>query len=332
MASGIGKKIDKFLDGRTESKEEKHRLTVFLLGTGSGLVAYPLHFIGVWGSPDHVLLSLSVAIWLGLLAAVTLFIYKKISLLHAFYMYGIVMQTCLTAKILYISITMPPGSTYLIIFNSFISMIVILFLVMGYMHTLPFCLTIASLATSIAAYVIRPGVIQAQFIMFFFFVEIISCALGYMMWRALHDTEKENKDFREEENDILKAFNMTREELMAYISMSKTANQSKKDVSEFFEHLDERTEHNIINAVKQRETEVRMQNADVSKAFPMLSPTEVGVCRLILQGKTIKEIGTLLGKTTNNISAVRIHIRKKLGLTTDQDLREYLMKRVSQGK
>lgn len=331
MAIRIGKKIDTFLVERSASKEERHRLTVFLLAAGSGIVAYPLHFIGVWGSPDHLLLSLSVAMWLGLLAAVTLFIFKKMSLLHAFSMYGIVMQTAQTAKILYISATMPSGATYLIIFNSFICMIVILFLVMGYMHTLPFWLTMASLATSIAACAIRPGVIQAQFIMFFFFVEIIACALGFMIWRAMHDTEKENMDFREEENDILQAFNMTREELMAYISMSKTADQSQKDVSEFFEHLDERTEHNIIKAVRQRETEVRMKNVELTKALPMLSPTEIDVCRLILQGKTKKEIATITGKTTNNVSAVRIHIRKKLGLTTEQDLQEELKKRVSQG-
>lgn len=329
MASGVGKKIDKFLDERSANKEERHRLTVFLLAAVSGLVGFPLHILGVWGSPDHVLMSLSIAIWLGLLAAFTLFIYKKMNLLHAFSLYGIVMQACLTVKILYISATMPPGGTYLIIFNSFISMIVILLLVMGYMHTLPFYLTMASLATSIAAYVIRPGAIQVQFIMFFFFVEIISCALGFMMWRAMHDVEKENQDFRDEENDILKVFNMTREELMAYIAMSKTANQSKQDVNEFFENLDERTEHNIIKAVKQRETEVMMRNVELTKTFPMLSATETDVCRLILQGKTLKEIAIITGKTTNNVSAVRIHVRKKLGLTTEHDLREYLMRRVS---
>lgn len=328
MAIGIGKKIDNFLEERSASKEERHRLTVFLLATVSGLIGFPLHVIGVWGSPDHVLLSLSIATWLGLLAAFTLFIYRKINLLHAFYIYGIVLQTFQTAKILYISATMPPGGTYLIIFNTFISMIVILFLVMGYMHTLPFYLTMASLATSIAAHIIRPEAIQTQFILFFFFVEIISCILGLMMWRAMHEMEKENKDIRKEESDILKAFNMTREELMAYISMSKTADQSQNDVNEFFDLLDERTEHNIITAVKTRETEIMMRNADLTKVLPMLTPTEIDVCRLILQGKTIKKIGEQLGKTTNNVSAVRIHIRKKLGLTTDQDLREYLIKRV----
>lgn len=329
MATVVGKKIDAFLVERSASKEERHRLTVFLLASVSGLVGFPLHVLGVWGSPDHVLMSMSIAIWLGLLAAFTLFIYKKISLLHTFTLYGIVMQTFQTAKILYISATMPPGGTYLIIFNSFISMLVILFLVMGYMHTLPFYLTMASLATSIAAHVIRPGAIQVQFIMFFFFVEIISCTLGFMMWRAMHDVEKENQDFREEEDDILKAFNMTHEELMAYIAMSKTANQSKKDVNEFFEHLDERTERNIIKAVRQRETEVQMRNVELAEALPMLSPTEIDVCRLVLQGKTKKEIATITGKTTNNVSAVRIHIRKKLGLTTEQDLQEELKKRVS---
>lgn len=329
MASGVYNKIDSFLEARSASKEERHRLTVFLLGSVSGLIGFPLHFAGVWGSPNHTLLSISVANWLGILIILALYLSKKVSLLHAFSWYGVVMQAFLTMKIIYISTAMPPNGTYLILFNSFISMIIIQLLVMGYMVAMPFWLTLASLATSIAAYVIRSGSIQMQFLLFFFFVEIITCVLGLLAWRALHDVEKENTNLREEENQILTTLHMSREELLAYIAMSLGDSQSDKDINDFFDHLGERAEHNIIRAVKTRETEIMMRNAELTKALPMLSPTEIDVCRLILQGKTIKEIATLLDKTANNVSAVRIHVRKKLGLTTEQDLREYLKKRVS---
>ena len=43
------------------------------------------------------------------------------------------------------------------------------------------------------------------------------------------------------------------------------------------------------------------------------------------------EIATILDKTPNNISSVRIHIRKKLGLATSDDLREALLKKTAEG-
>lgn len=316
--------IGKIFDERAKTKEEKLRLIVFVLGVFAGLFAYPLHFIGMWGSDDHILLLLSGVIFFGLLTVFLLFCFKKMSLFHAFTSYGILMIIVQCTKILYITVTTPPNAPFLILFNFFICMLVIILLVMGYMHVVPLYLTGLSLITSIAANILRPGTIQVQFVLFFLFIELLACVLGIVAWRSIHDIETENIHLHEEEDVLLSAFNMTREELMAYISMSKKQNQSEKDVNTFFKHLDERSEHNIIRAVKQRETEVRMQNAEVEKTFPQLSPTEVDVCRLVMHGKTLKEIANLTGKTVNNISAVRNHIRKKLGLTTGQDLKEFL--------
>ena len=69
----------------------------------------------------------------------------------------------------------------------------------------------------------------------------------------------------------------------------------------------------------------KMQHADISAIIPTLTPTEQEVCRLIIGGKTIIEIASILHKNTNNISSVRIHIRKKLGLAAGKDLREALL-------
>lgn len=197
-------------------------------------------------------------------------------------------------------------------------------MVMGYMHVVPFYLTGICFLTSIAANIIHPGSIQHQFVFFILFISIIDCTLGMAGWRNLHDVEKENKEFHEEEEGILSAFNMSRDELKAYIAMSKKKEHTEKEVNEFFDNLDERTEHNIIDAVKMREAMVRIKNTDVSNAFPMLTKTECNVCRLVMRGKTMKEIARLTGKTPNNIGAVRVHIRRKLNLTPGQDLRQYL--------
>ena len=64
---------------------------------------------------------------------------------------------------------------------------------------------------------------------------------------------------------------------------------------------------------------------------PTLTPTELEVCRLIVAGKTLNEIAGITGKNANNISSVRIHIRRKLGLKPSDDLRQSLEKMCGKG-
>lgn len=328
MANGLGKRAKDYLLARVSTREEKHQLVVFLLATLTGLIGFPLHIIGVWGSGDIVLQLLSVANWTGLLAVLMLYLLNKVRLFTSFSWYGIIMQTVLSAKIIYIACTMPEGNSYLALFNSFISLLVIIVLVMGFMRSLPFIITIASLITSVVARLISPNVIQMQFLLFFLFIEVFICALGFMAWRDLHEVEKENADYREEEGNILKTLNIGKTELMAYLSMSTNDNPDIGDVEKIFSRLDKRAEHNILNAVRMHDAELRMQNADLAKTFPMLSQTELDVCRLVLKGKTLSEIADALGKNTNNISSVRIHIRKKLALQQGQNLRQFLEERI----
>lgn len=67
------------------------------------------------------------------------------------------------------------------------------------------------------------------------------------------------------------------------------------------------------------------QRKDMHERFPMLTPTELDVCRLVEQGLTLKDISTALGKSVSNVSTVRGNIRKKLGLAQDDDLRSALL-------
>lgn len=332
MRFAITKKIDYFLSSRSTSKEERIRLSVFLLGTFTAILGFPLHLLRLWGSPNHVLLSISGANWVCIVLILAFFYHKKLSIIRAFSWYGVIMQAFLTAKIIFISASMPPDANVLVLFNSFISMIVIQTLVMGYMVGMPFYLTLASLLTSVASLLIRPSLLQLQIVLLFLFVELMSCALGLLSWQTMHEVEKENLDYKAEEYDLLRILNITKPELLAMLAMSANDNPTSAGVSNIFDHLDERAEHNLMEAVKMRENELRMENVKIASAFPSLSATEQEVCRLVLHGKTLKEIANLLGKTPNNVSAVRIHIRKKLGLETGEDLREYLIRVAASSK
>ena len=68
-----------------------------------------------------------------------------------------------------------------------------------------------------------------------------------------------------------------------------------------------------------------MDDCDLARLLPMLTKSEADVCNLVLQGKKRGEICQLLDKTEKNIDVVRTHVRRKLNVPADQDLRKHLM-------
>ena len=85
--------------------------------------------------------------------------------------------------------------------------------------------------------------------------------------------------------------------------------------------------HNIINVASQIEQMQTNERKDMRERFPMLTPAELDVCRLVVQGLTLKEISITLGKSFSNVSTVRGNIRKKLGLEQDDDLKKTLLEK-----
>ena len=83
----------------------------------------------------------------------------------------------------------------------------------------------------------------------------------------------------------------------------------------------------MINVASQIEQMQANERKDMRERFPMLTPAELDVCRLVVQGLTLKEISSALGKSVSNVSTVRGNIRKKLGLEHDDDLKKTLLEK-----
>ena len=76
------------------------------------------------------------------------------------------------------------------------------------------------------------------------------------------------------------------------------------------------------------QNERRDKIVDLSTIFPQLSPTELDVARLILKNMTLKEIAVATEKSLSNVGTVRGNIRKKLGLSPGDDLRDFILARI----
>lgn len=65
-----------------------------------------------------------------------------------------------------------------------------------------------------------------------------------------------------------------------------------------------------------------------ARLCPELTKSEIEICKLILQGKSLKEMCDVLIKSESNITSQRAHIRKKLGMNRKEELKSTLEFRI----
>lgn len=314
-----------FLDRRSHNWQQRMCLITFLMLSLSVVVlGVPMHFIGMIGRCDTILYTISAMSWAATLTILIMYLTQRMRLTVAISSFGILTQLAESARIVYVAMERPDGFEETIVFNQVISLALIIYMVMAAVRHMPTILALMSIATITSAYLYTDGEINRQIVVIFVIVEIFTCILGEMIRRGIRSMQRENADYHSTLNRVLSTFHMTKTELLAYIQLGR-GEQSDKNITDFFNRLDERTEANLIRAVEQRVAQRKMQHADISAVLPTLTPTEQEVCRLIIGGKTIIEIASILHKNANNVSSVRIHIRKKLGLATGKDLREALL-------
>lgn len=325
MKSKLIQRLTIFLDRRSHNWQQRMCLITFLmLSLSVVILGVPMHFIGMIGRCDTILYTISAMSWAATLTILIMYLTQRMRLTVAISSFGILTQLAESARIVYVAMERPDGFEETIVFNQVISLALIIYMEMAAVRHMPTILAIMSIATITSAYLYTDGKINRQIVVIFVIVEIFTCILGEMIRRGIRSMQRENADYHSTLNRVLSTFHMTKTELLAYIQLGR-GEQSDKDITDFFNRLDERTEANLIRAVEQRVAQRKMQHADISAVLPTLTPTEQEVCRLIIGGKTIIEIASILHKNANNVSSVRIHIRKKLGLATGKDLREALL-------
>lgn len=325
MSLKLTQRLTIFLDRRSHNWQQRMCLITFLVLSLSVIVAgVPMHIFGFIGRNHVALQALSALTWMTTLVIFVCFLLQRLSLKVAISTFGILTQLTDSARIMCMTLSRPEGFVDTILFNQVISLALIIYLVMAVVRHVPTIIASLSIATITFAYLYSDREINEQLVLIFVIVEIFTCILGELIRQGFGGMQRENEDYHSTLNRLLATFHMTKTELLAYIQLGR-GGMEDKEITNFFDHLDERTEANLIKAVKQRVAQRRMQHADISAVLPTLTPTEQEVCRLIIGGKTILEIASILNKTANNISTVRIHIRKKLGLATTDDLRESLL-------
>lgn len=306
---------------------QRQKLIVFLSCVVLTLVLVPCHFIGMVGASDLVLKLLSVLMITTSVTMLVLVLTGRLTVSKALGIQGIVFVVFLSVKIVYIALALP-NMTYLIPVNEFIVVMAITIVAMCHIRHVPFimCGLFIVVLTIGNIFVKTKSLDDFNFIFIGFILFL--CLLGPTMIYNVDKMRRDNERFKKDEEALISVVRMNHKEIYNYIAMSRNSEPTEKEVDHFFSILSEKAKRNIIRAVEMKIAGENANTERLKRTFPMFTPSEIAVVSLILQGKRLSEICNLTGKSENNINTVRSHIRKKLALNPNEDLREALMMKI----
>ena len=243
--SKLLKQLIRFLDSRSHNWQQRLCLITFLTLTLSVIVAgVPMHIAGLVGRGSNILYVISAVMWLMTVVLLVLYMTRRMSLKIAISTFGLLTQLTGSARIVYMAIERPEGFDQTIIFNQIISLALIIYLVMAVVRHIPTIIATISIATIVFAYLYTDGGFNEQIVVIFVVVEMFTCVLGEMIRRGIRGMQCENANYHTTINRVLATFHMTKTELLAYIQLGRGV-QSDKDITDFFDRLDESTEWHI---------------------------------------------------------------------------------------
>lgn len=239
----------------------------------------------------------------------------------------IVGQVTLTVEMIYLSCAPDQYSLMLIVANTVLLALNTMISMAALMETNTFILGLASIATYIACTVISGDQTLRNFLVLFVISFAVVGAVGLLTAASIRSMEEENAQLRRDEADLLTLLRIRKDDIRAYLSLA-SKKHSGNDARALIENLDKKARYNLLSNVEEYIRNREASREAVREAFPELTPSELEICRLVLQDKKLGEICVILDKKESNINSQRANIRRKLGLRPSDNLLAKLQERM----
>ena len=311
-------KIENYLfDNQKPGIQDSRRLLCFLMLTAIELIVIPSYLYGRgWrtGIPFLTLTTVQTIIFIAAEAGVWT---KKIRVKNALRVLLATIYARLAFEILFY-IIMGNFTLSMVIGNFVMCMAATIFSLVSRLRIQPLVMSICTMAFFILGVIISRNDLLADTFWYFGIAFTATLLLTIFNYRQIgHDM-----------NWAVQVNTMTAEELKTLNLLSNRPDLDVTKTASLIERLsDERKEH-IINNVTNYIRKDDLRADSLEKLCPELTASEIEICQLIMQGKSLKEICAELGKNESNISSQRSHIRQKFGMDRKDNIKRYLEKHV----
>ena len=316
--------LHEYLDRSKVGRLDYLRQLIFLTFTPLATILFSLHLLGGYGLNVRPALACSACYVAATVAAFCLYLWmgpKKLKLILPAYLIASTIIQCVRLLILAGMGQIDPMLTtinvavcYIIVFVGCMAMLP---------RTLMAC-TVINIFTVATCRIVTHEQMYGQLLTVFGILMIATTIFCFVSRKLLREEHTELLDYASTVDQILHVFNMNKTELLTILQLSKANDAQTIYDDELIGRLSPKTLRNFLHVATQIERMQTSQREVTPERFPMLSPAELDVCRLVEQGLTLKQIAEALGKSTSNVSTVRGNIRKKLGLLPNDDLCNFL--------
>lgn len=317
----MNNRLHNYFDRTRLERIDYFRQLIFLAFTSLSIVLFGLHLVGSYGLAIKSALACSACYVLA--AAVALIVYlfqgpKKLK--HILPVLLVTLMIIQSVRLLILA-SMGLHNAMLTTVNITACFILVLVACLCLLpRTALVCTSISVVAMALCC-----RVTGSQLFIIFGMSNVSATVFIFVANKLLIEQQMELDDHAHTIDQVLHVFDMTKTELLALLKLAKAKDAAAVYDTGLMEQLDHKTLRNIIKVANHIEHLQASRCKDMHERFPMLSPVELDVCRLVEQGRTLRDISNILGKSVSNVSTVRGNIRKKLGLAQDDDLRSALL-------
>lgn len=315
------------IDTPTSIRNRNLSFALYYFAMMTGMTAT---ILGLTGPQVHLLSMFNHAFFFILLGVGVLFCMGKLKVYGAF----TVMLPCThfftSVEMIYSSLHPSEYYMMLLIGNMFILAVNHLFALITFRRNMSYGLGIGGSAVYLYCLYLTKDSSLANFCLTYLVSFIALMVLGHLMHSDMIETKEKNAALKEELEDdavLLALFKTERKNIRAFAQLAKDAH-SPVDAEKLLNLLDNDTQSNILRNVESIIQAKQVRESRIEEALPMLTHSEIEIARLVLLGKTLKEVSKMLNKTETNVTVQRTNIRKKLGLETSDNLREALRRKV----
>lgn len=305
-----------FRGGKEYTESDQRRLFCFLVLTLIELVILPYYILGGGGRttlPFQVMSYVQAAVFLGVEAGVWM---RKLSVKTGLGILLVTIFTRLVAETGVYTYDVSPVSYDMIIGNMVMCVAGTIFTIISRLRLLPIGESICTIVCFLLCILATQN---AELTHTAWYFGILFCAvllLSIVNYRQLAN----------EKSWAQKMQGISGEEIKVIDLLSTTQNLGADKTQSLIDRLnDNRREQIVENVSSYLNQESRLTNR-LETLCPELTNTELEICRLILKGKTLKEMCAETGKDKSTISSHRSHIRKKLGMKREDNLVRFLQK------
>lgn len=329
MAGKISNIITSFFDERSRIflRETgylgKQRLVAFMIYTIVIIAGTMSHILGITGISNDLFKILNVLYLVVTLLAVEFYVTRFITIRTALYITTNFSHLILAIETLVFTISGTPnsmpfamGTLVLMAFNHLFSFAALL-------RYNSYILSGETFLVCLVCICFFQGNPVSYYICTFLLSVVMVSVLGERLAADANLLASRDARYKKHEEEIALRMRTNWEEIDACMQLAQNR-MSSKHINQTLEKIRPMQVGNLVHNVNTFMKERQERLDDLSQLFPGLTPSEIAICKLIMQDKKQGEICALLHKTKGNVNTQRAHIRKKLDIPAEESLADAL--------